>query len=149
MRIATLNVNGINARLPVLLRWLAEAKPDVACLQELKAPPEKFPHAAILSAGYHALWHGQKGYNGVAVLARTEEPVEAVRGLPGDPEDVQSRYLEATAGGVRIACLYLPNGNPAPGPSSTTSSGGSTAWPNTPPPWSRSGRPWSWPATST
>jgi exodeoxyribonuclease III len=116
MRIATFNVNGVNGRLPVLLRWLAEARPDVACLQELKAPQDRFPADAIRAAGYHALWHGQKSWNGVAVLARMEEPVEAVRGLPGDPEDVQSRYLEAVVGGVRIGCLYLPNGNPAPGP---------------------------------
>jgi exodeoxyribonuclease-3 len=116
MKIATYNVNGINARLPVLLRWLAEARPDVACLQELKAPQEKFPLAAVRDAGYHALWHGQKSWNGVALLARAGEPVEEVRGLPGDPEDVQSRYLEATVGDIRIGCLYLPNGNPAPGP---------------------------------
>jgi exodeoxyribonuclease-3 len=116
MRIATFNVNGVNGRLPVLLRWLAEAEPDVACLQELKAPQEKFPHEAIRAAGYRALWHGQKSWNGVAVLARRGEPVEAVRGLPGDPEDLQSRYLEAVVGGVRVGCLYLPNGNPAPGP---------------------------------
>jgi exodeoxyribonuclease-3 len=116
MKIATYNVNGINARLPVLLRWLAEAGPDVACLQELKAPQDRFPRAAIEAAGYHALWHGQKGYNGVAILARGDQPVETGRGLPGDTEDVQSRYLEATVGGIRIACLYLPNGNPAPGP---------------------------------
>jgi len=116
MRIATFNVNGVNGRLPVLLRWLGEARPDVACLQELKAPEERFPHEAIRAAGYHAIWHGQKSWNGVAILAREGPPVEAARGLPGDPEDVQSRYIEATVGGVRIACLYLPNGNPAPGP---------------------------------
>jgi exodeoxyribonuclease-3 len=116
MKIATFNVNGINGRLPNLLRWLAEARPDVACLQELKAPQDRFPADAIRAAGYHALWRGQKGYNGVAVLARAGEPVEAVRGLPGDSEDLQSRYLEATIGGIRIGCLYLPNGNPAPGP---------------------------------
>jgi exodeoxyribonuclease III len=116
MRNATFNVNGINARLPVLLRWLAEARPDVVCLQELKAPQDRFPLTAIQAAGYHALWHGQKGYNGVAVLARAGEPVEVGRGLPGDPEDVQSRYLEATVGGIWVGCLYLPNGNPAPGP---------------------------------
>ncbi len=116
MRIATYNVNGINARLPVLLRWLAETAPDVACLQELKTPQEKFPEAAIRDAGYHALWHGQKSWNGVAVLARAELPVESCRGLPGDPEDLQSRYLEARVGGLRVASIYLPNGNPAPGP---------------------------------
>jgi exodeoxyribonuclease-3 len=116
MKIATYNVNSVNARLPVLLRWLDESRPDVACLQELKAPQERFPHAALHDAGYHALWHGQKAWNGVAILARSEEPVETGRGLRGDPEDVQSRYLEATVAGVRVGCLYLPNGNPAPGP---------------------------------
>jgi exodeoxyribonuclease III len=116
MRIATFNVNGINGRLPVLLRWLSESRPDVACLQELKAPQERFPHEAIRAAGYHAIWHGQKSWNGVAILARVGEPVESARGLPGDPEDVQSRYIEATVGAIRIGCLYLPNGNPAPGP---------------------------------
>ncbi len=116
MKIATYNVNGVNARLPVLLRWLADARPDVACLQELKAPQEKFPRDALHEAGYHAVWHGQKSWNGVAVLARGGEPVEAARGLPGDPEDVQSRYLEATVAGIRVGCLYLPNGNPVPGP---------------------------------
>jgi exodeoxyribonuclease-3 len=116
MRIATFNVNGVNGRLPVLLRWLADARPDVACLQELKAPQEGFPLAAVRDAGYHAIWHGQKSWNGVAILAREGEPVEAARALPGEPDDVQSRYLEATVGGVRVGCLYLPNGNPAPGP---------------------------------
>jgi exodeoxyribonuclease III len=116
MRIATYNVNGVNARLPVLLRWLADARPDVACLQELKAPQEKFPEDALREAGYHAIWHGQKSWNGVAILARGQGAVEASRALPGDPEDAQSRYIEATSGGVRVGCLYLPNGNPAPGP---------------------------------
>ena len=116
MKVATYNVNGVNARLPVLLRWLADARPDVACLQELKAPQEKFPQGALRDAGYHAVWHGQKSWNGVAVLARGAAPAEAARGLPGDPDDAQSRYIEATFGGVRVGCLYLPNGNPAPGP---------------------------------
>jgi len=116
MKIATYNVNGISARLPVLLRWLAEFRPDIACLQELKAPQEKFPDAALREAGYHAVWHGQKSWNGVAVLSRGEIPIEPSLGLPGDPEDVQSRYLEVTVTGNRIGCLYLPNGNPAPGP---------------------------------
>jgi exodeoxyribonuclease-3 len=116
MKIATYNVNGVNARLPVLLRWLAESRPDVVCLQELKAPQEKFPLNAIRDVGYHAVWHGQKSWNGVAILARGVEPVEAGRGLPGDSEDMQSRYIEGTVGGVRVGCLYLPNGNPAPGP---------------------------------
>jgi len=116
VKIATYNVNGIDARLPALTRWLSEFKPDVACLQELKAPQERFPEVVIREAGYGALWHGQKSWNGVAILARGCDPVESRRGLPGDPEDVQSRYLEARIGGVRVGCLYLPNGNPAPGP---------------------------------
>src|SRR6195256_5116881 len=116
MRIATYNVNGITARLPALLRWLAESKPDVACLQELKAPQEKFPGAAIREAGYGVIWHGQKSWNGVAILARGKDPAEIRRALPGDPEDLHSRYIEATINGVRVGCLYLPNGNPAPGP---------------------------------
>lgn len=116
MKIATYNVNGVNGRLPVLLRWLAEAKPDVACLQELKAPEEKFPLQAIEDAGYGAIWHGQKSWNGVAILQRGGTPVETTRGLPGDPEDLHSRYIEAEIEGLTIGCLYLPNGNPAPGP---------------------------------
>jgi exodeoxyribonuclease-3 len=116
MKIATFNVNGVNGRLPVLLRWLADSAPDVACLQELKAAQEKFPEAAIREAGYGAIWHGQKSWNGVAILARGADPVETRRGLPGHPEDEQSRYLEAAVDGVLVACLYLPNGNPAPGP---------------------------------
>lgn len=116
MRIATYNVNGITSRLPVLLRWLEQSHPDVVCLQELKAPQERFPQAAIAMAGYHALWHGQKSWNGVAILARNVAPVETQRGLPGDPEDLHSRYLEAFVGPLIVGCLYLPNGNPAPGP---------------------------------
>jgi len=112
VKIATFNVNGINGRLPLLLDWLAEAQPDVACLQELKAPDERFPAAAIEKAGYGAIWHGQKSWNGVAILARGAEPVETQRGLAGDPGDVQSRYLEAAVNGILIGCLYLPNGNP-------------------------------------
>jgi exodeoxyribonuclease III len=116
MKIATYNVNGINGRLPVLLKWLNETTPDVVCLQELKAPQEKFPENAIKDAGYHAIWHGQKSWNGVAILSRHEEPKETQRGLPGDPDDAHSRYIEATIEGLTIGCLYLPNGNPAPGP---------------------------------
>jgi exodeoxyribonuclease-3 len=116
MRIATFNVNGINGRLAVLLRWLAQAEPDVVCLQELKAPPDKFPEAAIRDAGYSAVWRGQRSWNGVAILARDTGPIETRRELPGDPDDSQSRYIEAAVGGVLIGCLYLPNGNPAPGP---------------------------------
>lgn len=116
MKIATYNVNGVNGRLPVLLRWLSEEKPDVVCLQELKAPQEKFPLQAIQDAGYKAIWHGQKSWNGVAILSRNTEPQEICRVLPGDPEDSHSRYIEAMVDGIRIGCLYLPNGNPAPGP---------------------------------
>lgn len=116
MKIVTYNVNGIGARLPNLQRWLGEAAPDVVCLQELKAPQEKFPEGAIRAAGYGVVWHGQKSWNGVAILARGTEPAEIRRVLPGDPEDVHSRYVEATVRGLVIGCLYLPNGNPAPGP---------------------------------
>ena len=116
MKIATFNVNGINGRLPVLLRWLAEAQPDVVCLQELKAPQDKFPAAALADAGYQALWHGQPRWNGVAILARTGTIQPTRRGLPDDPDPTQSRYLEAAVNGVLVACLYLPNGNPRPGP---------------------------------
>ena len=116
MKIATYNVNGVNGRLPVLLRWLGESKPDIVCLQELKAPQEKFPESAIRDAGYHAIWHGQKSWNGVAILSRTAQPQEIRRVLPGDPEDSHSRYIEASVDDLTIGCLYLPNGNPAPGP---------------------------------
>jgi len=116
MKIATYNVNGVNGRLPVLLRWLKEFKPDVVCLQELKAPDEKFPVAAINGAGYHAIWHGQKSWNGVAILSKYDDLKELSRGLPGDPDDLHSRYVEAITNGIVIGCLYLPNGNPAPGP---------------------------------
>jgi len=116
MRIATYNVNGVNGRLPVLLRWLAETRPDAVCLQELKAPDEKFPADALHDAGYGAVWHGQKSWNGVAILARGADPVETRRDLPGGDGDAQSRYIEAAVGGILIGCLYLPNGNPWPGP---------------------------------
>src|SRR3546814_7589622 len=106
MKIATYNVNGVNGRLPVLLRWLEETQPDVACLQELKAPQEKFPEEAIRKAGYHAIWHGQKSWNGVAILTRRGTAEETHRGLPGDPEDLHSRYLEARVNGITIGCLY-------------------------------------------
>src|ERR1700733_10835451 len=116
MKIATYNVNGVNGRLPVLLRWIEQAEPDVVCLQELKAPDEKFPERALNDVGYGAIWHGQKSWNGVAIRTRGQQPVETRRGLPGDPDDTHSRYLEAQVFGLRIGCLYLPNGNPAPGP---------------------------------
>lgn len=117
MKLATYNVNGINSRLPVLQHWLDTSKPDVACLQELKAPDEKFPLSGIHECGYQVIWQGQKSWNGVAILARGETlPQETQRGLPGDPDDLQSRYIEAEVGGITVGCLYLPNGNPAPGP---------------------------------
>jgi len=116
MRIATYNVNGIKARLPRLIEWLDEQRPDIVCLQELKSSDETFPEAEIRAAGYGAVWHGQKGFNGVAVLARGRDPVERRRGLPGDPDDSHSRYLEAEVDGLIVASIYLPNGNPVPGP---------------------------------
>ena len=115
MKIATFNVNGVNGRLSVLLRWLGQAAPDVVCLQELKAPDGRFPARQIRAAGYEAIWHGQSRWNGVAILARGKMPIETRRGLPGDPDDTHSRYIEAAVNGVLVGCLYLPNGNPAPG----------------------------------
>jgi exodeoxyribonuclease-3 len=116
VRIATYNVNGVNGRLPVLLRWLKGAEPHIVCLQELKAPNEKFPEATIRDLGYDVIWHGQKSWNGVAMLSRVGEIHETRRGLPGDPDPSQSRYIEAAVNGILIAGLYLPNGNPRPGP---------------------------------
>ena len=116
MKIATFNVNGVNGRLPRLLEWLAEAQPDVACLQEIKTGDATFPAQALAAAGYGAVWHGQRSHHGVAILARGEVPVEVRRGLAGDADDVQARYLEAQVRGVTVASIYLPNGNPQPGP---------------------------------
>jgi exodeoxyribonuclease-3 len=117
MRIATFNINSIRGRLANLLEWLREARPDVACLQELRIYQEEFPLDAIRGLGYGALWRGQKPrYNGVAILARGVEPIEIRRDLPGDASDAQARYLEAAIDGVVIGCLYAPNGNPQPGP---------------------------------
>ena len=116
MRIASFNINGVKARLPRLLEWLQETRPAVACLQEVKSQDEGFPAHEFEAIGYHAIWHGQKGFNGVAILADGVAPVEIQRGLPGDPSDEHSRYLEADVFGVRVACIYLPNGNPQPGP---------------------------------
>ncbi|WOK35727.1 exodeoxyribonuclease III [Sphingomonas sp. C3-2] len=116
MKIVTYNVNGIKARLPRLLEWLEETGPDIVCLQELKSSDETFPEKDIRSAGYGAVWHGQKGFNGVAILARGVDPVEVQRGLEGEPEDEHSRYIEADVMGLRVASIYLPNGNPQPGP---------------------------------
>jgi exodeoxyribonuclease-3 len=116
MRIATYNINGVKARLPRLLEWLEETKPDIACLQEVKSQDDGFPAAEFERAGYGAIWHGQKAFNGVAILARDAQPLEAQRTLPGDPLDEHARYLEADVFGIRVATIYLPNGNPQPGP---------------------------------
>jgi len=116
MKIATFNVNGIRTRLDHLLLWLEKEQPDIACLQELKALDTSFPVRELKAAGYGARWHGQQSWNGVAILAKGAEPVETRRGLPGDPEDKHSRYIEARVHGVLVGCLYLPNGNPQPGP---------------------------------
>lgn len=115
MKIATYNVNGINGRLPVLIKWLDETAPDIVCLQELKAPQEKFPEKAIADAGYNAIWNGQKSWNGVAILARGKKIQEIRRELPGNADDLHSRYIEAMIDDIQVGCLYLPNGNPAPG----------------------------------
>ncbi|ESQ78748.1 exodeoxyribonuclease III [Asticcacaulis sp. YBE204] len=116
MKIATYNVNGVNGRLSILLRWLEERQPDVVCLQELKSPDEKFPRKAIEAAGYGVVYQGQSRWNGVAILARDADPIETRRGLPGYDHDRESRYIEAAVNGHLIACLYVPNGNPYPGP---------------------------------
>ncbi|MEY2927838.1 MAG: exodeoxyribonuclease [Pseudomonadota bacterium] len=116
MRIATYNVNGIKARLPRLIEWLGETRPDIVCLQELKSSDETLPIADVEAAGYRGVWHGQKGFNGVAILSRSEPPVLTQQGLAGEPEDEHSRYIEADVEGVRVASIYLPNGNPQPGP---------------------------------
>lgn len=116
LKLATYNVNGIGARLPHLLEWLAKETPDVVALQELKTVDEAFPAGELEKAGYGAIWHGQRSWNGVALLGRGSVPVESRRGLPGDPGDEQSRYIEAAVHGIVVAGIYLPNGNPQPGP---------------------------------
>src|SRR5580700_3438583 len=116
LKIATFNINGIRSRLPALLEWLEREGPDVVCLQELKAPDAAFPINDIHAAGYGAIWHGQPSWNGVAILAKGMDPLESRRGLPGNEGDTHSRYLEGSAHGVIVGCLYLPNGNPQPGP---------------------------------
>lgn len=116
MKLATFNINNVNKRLPNLLAWLEAAKPDVVCLQELKAQQNQFPERALRDAGYSAAWVGERSWNGVAIMARKAEPVVTRRALPGDPKDTQARYIEAAVKGVVIACVYAPNGNPQPGP---------------------------------
>ncbi len=116
MKVATFNINGINTRLDNLLEWLARNKPDVVCLQELKATDKQFPAHAIEKAGYGAVWHGEVSWNGVAILARGAQPIEVRRGLPSQEQDPHARYIEAAVQGVLVAGLYLPNGNPIKGP---------------------------------
>lgn len=116
MKIATFNINNVNKRLANVLAWLRKSRPDIACLQELKSTDADFPVAPITKVGYDAVWRGQRSWNGVAILGRGREPVLTRNELPGDPTDTQSRYLEAAVGGVLIATLYAPNGNPQPGP---------------------------------
>ena len=116
LKLSTYNINGINKRLDNLLAWLARTQPDVACLQELKAEDRAFPAGVLRDAGYEAVWQGQRSWNGVAILARGAAPVLTRRALPGDADDVQARYIEAAVQGVLVGCLYLPNGNPYPGP---------------------------------
>jgi exodeoxyribonuclease-3 len=116
LKIATFNVNGIGTREQHLLAWLRKESPDIACLQELKAVDQKFPAKALRDIGYESIWHGQQSWNGVAILARGVKPIETRRGLPGDPGDSHSRYIEAAVKGLVVGCLYLPNGNPQPGP---------------------------------
>ena len=116
MKVATYNVNGVNGRLPRLLEWLDETKPDIACLQEIKTTDEKCPARVLAAAGYGSIWHGQRSHHGVAILAKGERPVEIRRGLPGDDTDLQARYVEARVKGLVVASVYLPNGNPQPGP---------------------------------
>jgi exodeoxyribonuclease-3 len=116
MKIATFNINNVNKRLPNLLQWLKQSKPDIVCLQELKCEARDFPAVALLKAGYFAVWDGQRSWNGVAILSKRSQPIVTRRRLPGDPGDREARYIEAAVDGLLIACLYLPNGNPQPGP---------------------------------
>ena len=116
MRIATFNINGVRNRIQILTSWLEQTKPDIVCLQELKCTTAQFPKVAVENAGYGALLHGQKSWNGVAILARDSQPLEVRRGLPNDPAPEHSRYLEAAVNGTLVGCLYLPNCNPQPGP---------------------------------
>jgi exodeoxyribonuclease-3 len=116
LKIATYNINGVNGRLPQLLEWLSQTAPDIVCLQEIKTSDDKVPARAVESAGYGSIWHGQRSHHGVAILAKGVTPCEIRRGLPGDASDAQSRYLEAEVRGIVVASIYLPNGNPQPGP---------------------------------
>ena len=119
MKIATFNINNVRKRLPNLLDWLGSAKPDIVCLQELKTAQREFPVQDIKSAGYQAVWKGEKTWNGVAILSNVGNPIATTTSLPGNPSDHQSRYVEAAIGGILIGCIYAPNGNPQPGPKFT------------------------------
>ena len=145
MRVATFNINNINKRLDNLLAWLAKAEPDVVSLQELKAEQGHFPAKALRTAGYEAVWQGERSWNGVAILARNHAPVLTRTCLPGNPEDHHARYIEAAVQGVLITSIYLPNGNR----NSTTSWHGSSASLPMPPNSSRAARPWCWQVTTT
>src|SRR5271166_5841642 len=149
MRIATFNINNIKRRLPNLLDWLNAAKPDVVCLQELKCSERDFPAAPIKETGYSAVWCGEKTWNGVAILARHREPVLTSTTLPGDPADKQARYIEAAVEGILVCCLYLPNGNPSQGRSSTTNLPGFGGWKSMPAHCSRRKYRWSFAEIST
>src|SRR5271169_2637209 len=116
VKIATFNINNVNKRLENLLAWLADRRPDIVCLQELKTEDRAFPEDVLRRAGYGAVWRGQPTWNGVAILARDANPVLTCRELPGDAEDTQARYIEAAVRGILVGCIYLPNGNPQPGP---------------------------------
>lgn len=149
LTLATYNVNGIRARLSILLQWLERERPDIVCLQELKAKSADFPQAELQAAGYGALWDGQPSWNGVAILARDDQPLEIRRGLPGMEDDPQRRYLEAAVQGVVVACLYLPNGNPWPGPKFDYKLPGSNASSSTPKACWRAAIRWCWRVTTT
>lgn len=116
MKVASFNINGINRRLPNLMAWLADAAPDIVCLQELKATDRQFPATALADAGYGAVWKGETSWNGVAILAKGMDPILTRDTLPGDEDDKQARYIEAAVNGVLVTSLYAPNGNPQPGP---------------------------------
>jgi exodeoxyribonuclease-3 len=116
VKVATFNINNINKRLENLLAWLAETEPDVVCLQELKVEQGAFPAHALRALGYEAVWQGERSWNGVAILSRNHAPILTRSSLPGNPEDSQARYIEAAVNGVLITSIYLPNGNPQPGP---------------------------------
>jgi exodeoxyribonuclease-3 len=149
MKMATFNINNVNRRLPNLLRWLRSSKPDVVCLQELKSTDADFPIDAIRKAGYGAVWRGQKTWNGVAILARKADPIVIRTELPGDRDDIQARYIEAAVSGIIVTSIYLPNGNPQPGPKFDYKLDWFSGCAGTPRPFSSTTFPSCWPAIST